>query len=586
MNAVSRALRAAAIVCALGTVGPGAASAANWEGSLSGSDTLFLSGGDVVTNKNFQVSATTTQLLIKDFSSTPGSATGACTYAAFTVSCPGAGVTTVFAGLGPGNDMFTTNTSLEVVVFGNAGNDTISGNTGVDLLVGADGNDTLNGGGGKDVLTDGAQLLFGDSGASGNDVMHGDGDDDLLDAGFGSSALNAATRAGGRDTLDGGSGTDTIDYSQRTAPLTITESSGAADDGELGEQDTVTAAERILGGSAADHITGGAGLNTLEGRDGADLLEGGGGADTLLGGAGDDVLDGGPAGDALSGSTGADTATYAARTQPVTVTLDDVGSDGEAGENDNAGSDVENVTGGGGADVISGSGTANGLTGGVGDDALNGLGGDDSLDGGDGNDTLDGGTGSDAYAGGPGADTILARDDSPDTISCGADADTVTADTQDTVAADCETVSRPAVAGGGGTGGGGGGTGGGGTGGPGGGPGPVKDLVGPRLSIALNAAATASRARITVTVTCPKAEPAPCRSGRVALTFKRGKRTIKAGSATFATLKPGQKRRLAIAVPRSARPLLGRLRRLAATATAKDAAGNTGKAARTIVLPR
>ena len=75
------------------------------------------------------------------------------------------------------------------------------------------------------------------------------------------------------------------------------------------------------------------------------------------------------------------------------------------------------------------------------------LGGDgaDTLTGGAGGDTVDGGLGADALAGGPGADHLISRDGLADTVACGDGADDVDADTLDTVAADCESVTRTAT---------------------------------------------------------------------------------------------------------------------------------------------
>ncbi|MCU1678641.1 MAG: Hemolysin-type calcium-binding region, partial [Frankiales bacterium] len=265
MTAANRLLGAGALVCTLGLVGPAVAAAVPWEASPSGGS-LSITGGDTMANKDFRVSVFGTGLRVTEYNGTAGStSSGSCTYTDAvddTVDCPAPGTSTIFAGLGPGNDQFDiVNTALPVLVFGNAGSDTIIGGLGADLLVGATGSDTLKGGAGDDLLTDGATFLFGDSGSGGNDVMQGQGDDDTLDAGFGSSALAAQTRAGGRDTLDGGNGLDVIDYSLRDAPLTITEADGVANDGESGEQDQVLSGERILGGSAADHIAGAAGGN-------------------------------------------------------------------------------------------------------------------------------------------------------------------------------------------------------------------------------------------------------------------------------------------------------------------------------------
>jgi Ca2+-binding RTX toxin-like protein len=90
---------------------------------------------------------------------------------------------------------------------------------------------------------------------------------------------------------------------------------------------------------------------------------------------------------------------------------------------------VEDVDGSVGGDSLTGDDGPNTLRGGPGDDTIAGAGGDD---------ILDGGSGSDAISDGQGADIILARDGEPDQISCGDGVDSVVADPQDAVAADCE----------------------------------------------------------------------------------------------------------------------------------------------------
>lgn len=78
------------------------------------------------------------------------------------------------------------------------------------------------------------------------------------------------------------------------------------------------------------------------------------------------------------------------------------------------------------------------LFGGAGNDTIKGGSGVDNIAGEDGDDTLDGAGGSDTVNGGPGADKISGGPD-PDQLACGEDAmvDTVSADSSDSVAADC-----------------------------------------------------------------------------------------------------------------------------------------------------
>ena len=93
------------------------------------------------------------------------------------------------------------------------------------------------------------------------------------------------------------------------------------------------------------------------------------------------------------------------------------------------------------ATVLAGSGADSVIAGGASDE-LSGGEGNDTLDGGGGDDVISGDQGVDSLAGGPGADGITTRDGEPDRVACGDGADTVDADTLDTVAVDCESVTR------------------------------------------------------------------------------------------------------------------------------------------------
>ena len=83
--------------------------------------------------------------------------------------------------------------------------------------------------------------------------------------------------------------------------------------------------------------------------------------------------------------------------------------------------------------TLVGGARADGLRGTAGPDRLSGLGGNDRLYGGKGRDRLDGGSGD---------DSIFAVDGVRDVVRCGTGRDRVSADRADTVARDCESVSR------------------------------------------------------------------------------------------------------------------------------------------------
>ncbi len=90
---------------------------------------------------------------------------------------------------------------------------------------------------------------------------------------------------------------------------------------------------------------------------------------------------------------------------------------------------VANVTGGLDADSLTGDDGPNTLRGGPGEDSIAGGGGDDVIDGGPGADTLSGDAGD---------DVILSRDGASDHVACGPGTDSVVADPEDVIAADCE----------------------------------------------------------------------------------------------------------------------------------------------------
>jgi Ca2+-binding RTX toxin-like protein len=240
-------------------------------------------------------------------------------------------------------------------------------------------------------------------GGSGSDSLHGGEDDDTF---------RTASTADGADVYDGGPGTDTLSYENRTQPLTI-KVDKMPNDGEMGEKDDVQdTIETLIGGSAADTITGGDADNTIVGGLGNDVLNGGAGEDMFVETEmqqGADVMNGGP---------GLDTVDYTDRPTKLNVTLciptqisctsgicNCAGDDGEANERD-ALVFIENVYGGRGDDTLSGSSADNIFIGNEGNDTITGFEGDDTIYAGDGNDTLSGGPGDDLLSGDLGSDTF------------------------------------------------------------------------------------------------------------------------------------------------------------------------------------
>jgi Ca2+-binding RTX toxin-like protein len=242
------------------------------------------------------------------------------------------------------------NTST-VAVFGLAGNDSISldeanGALPRAMLFGGAGNDTLTGGSGDD-------QLFGEAG---NDVLLGKGGNDLLFGGAGDDVLTGGTgndqvfgQAGndqmiwnpgdGTDLNEGGDGIDTVIVNGGNASETFTVSPngsrvrfdridpapfsldiGTSENLQVnmnGGDDSFTASNGLAnliqisvdGGAGNDTIVGGDGNDRLSGGEGNDLLIGGRGSDVLLGGSGNDtfVWNPGDGSDVVEGQGGFDT---------------------------------------------------------------------------------------------------------------------------------------------------------------------------------------------------------------------------------------------------------------------------------------
>lgn len=260
-------------------------------------------------------------------------------------------------------------------------------------------------------------------GGLGNDTLRGGDGDDVLDGGDGTDTFQTGTADDGDETYVGGAGADVVDYSTRTADLTVTmDGTTTGNDGEGTEADKISDdIETVKGGSGADSFTGNGSANTFYAGAGNDTLIGAGGIDMLYGEAGDDTFDeeaSANGGDTFTGGAGTDTIDYSGRSADTTIKLDNTATSGESGETDKIATDVENVLGGSAIDTITGSAVANVIDGGAGDDIISSLAGADTITGGDGNDTMSGGTeddlflmgsaaaGNDIITGGTGVDKV------------------------------------------------------------------------------------------------------------------------------------------------------------------------------------
>ncbi|MCI5097342.1 MAG: hypothetical protein MRY77_13585, partial [Rhodobacteraceae bacterium] len=278
----------------------------------------------------------------------------------------------------------------DAILNGGAGDDILAGSTArfSDSLTDI-GSDTLNGGDDFDIVTynlategltanlsdqsqntgDAAGDLFlfveGLEGTGFNDRLIGDANANLLN---GSDGNDSFETRGGRDTVEGGAGTDHLSFVDQQNGVNVNIATGSAVGGV--ENVTFSGIENVTGTVFVDFITGDSGANRLRGLGNFDFFIGSGG------------------GDFFDGGTGRDMVSYVNADSAVTV---DLGSSrGLAGQ---AAGDryvsIERITGSIHADFI---------IGGDGAEDFRGLGGFDTFVG--------SGGGRERYDGGSGRDTV------------------------------------------------------------------------------------------------------------------------------------------------------------------------------------
>ncbi|WP_176400415.1 beta strand repeat-containing protein [Sphingobium sp. Z007] len=326
---------------------------------------------------------------------------------------------------------------------GTSGNDTLTGTTGADVINGYAGDDIIDGGSGNDIIDAG----------SGADIVSGGAGDDLFKMSSISTGLPNAT-------YDGGSGFDTLDYSNsasyiywsfdtRTGLYNVWDVDFRRVEKLIGGsgQDifnfyTISDGLTIYGGGGADDIHGGYGDDIIYGGTGDDDLSAGQGYNRIYGEAGDDYISATSGGGIIDGGSGNDTVEAYGTTDLNLGRADGYWGTHELSNIENIvfatvsqsvgiGNDVANrisissifetysaamFEGRGGDDFLQGGALADQLDGGEGNDELVGKKGNDSLIGGAGNDILDGGEGDDLLQAGSG-DDILYGDTGVDTVS-------------------------------------------------------------------------------------------------------------------------------------------------------------------------
>lgn len=185
---------------------------------------------------------------------------GCAKRAAQEVRCRG-DITSVFVGAGGGRDRVRCDGEA-VLIYGEGGADR--------LMAGGCGSD-LVGGPGDDVLVGDRrwQWLVG---GGGGDVLRGRGGDDRLKG-------DGHRSSRGADLLDGGAGSDTASWDERTTGIRVELANGTGPEG-----DRLRDVEELSGTRGDDVLIGDAGRNRLRGSYGHDRLVGRGGRDTLNGG--------------------------------------------------------------------------------------------------------------------------------------------------------------------------------------------------------------------------------------------------------------------------------------------------------------
>jgi hypothetical protein len=238
------------------------------------------------------------------------------------------------------------------------------------------------------------------SGGSGDDRVSTAGGNDIIDPGTGADHVSShggddevkeTAQPDGPDVYDLGSITEenSVDFRLRTSPILYNATAGIG--GASGENDRISGARVIVGGSADDTIVGGSANESFSGLGGNDELTGKEGRDLLDGGSGDNRLYGDEGTDRLEAEDGADLAEGGYDEDYFRLRGGDDVADGDQG-NDR---------------LLLGSGNDRGY-GGDGEDTIFGDQGEDTIFGEYASNWVIGGPGADRLVAGVGEDTILA----------------------------------------------------------------------------------------------------------------------------------------------------------------------------------
>jgi len=479
---------------------------------------------------------------------------------------------------------FNSAVADDQVVTADTGTLTINGGDGDDNIVGSKNADHLIGGLGSDRIT-GFTGPDDVDGGEGNDVMtwnNGDGNDtNDGDGGTDETQINGRNTTddmtvqpiGGRVRFDRvAPGPFNVDMDVER--LTINSQAG---DDKLVTSPGVTLPITIDAGPGVDDITTGDAGDLVQGGEGADTLNAGAGGDRIVGNPGNDVMNAGPGDDTMvwnNGDTndqmngqdgldriennlGAADDVSQIKVENGRVRYDRVNAPfnlsiatSEVFElNTFGGNDTLDVQPGVGAliAIVADAGSGN--------DRFNGGDESDTFFGGLGDDTLEPGAGFDSVDGQDGNDRLLVRDNTGDLARGGAGTDSAIADTAD-VLAEIESADVP----------------------------PAADtratalrVISKRINSKLRRGIYTARVRVE----CPAVETGGCKGTLSLLTAKSLRiRGVKVPSALLVskrfTLRPGQRRTLAMKLPRGIGKFADSKRRLSlrAQSISRDAAGN------------
>lgn len=347
------------------------------------------------------------------------------------------GLTVVNASAATGTvNIHGSSRTADLTLTGGAGNDSIAGGSGNDTIAGGGGSNTIDAGAGTDTVSyasQGSGVMASINGTSAA-VTHSSGSDTLSNAeivqGSNHADIFTVASASAGITVDGGGGTDMMDYSAMASGITATVTGTSASVVHAGGTDAISNVEILSGSAYNDTFVGGGGNDTFFGGVGADHMTGGSGADTFVYTAVNQSQDGASVRDVITDFTsGTDHIDISLTGTHVDVSGFEIAGTYNAGQSSLTGgsSRTGGVAGDGfyssfdhalyiyqgstNSDIASDGGFVIDSTGTIaaGDLRFNitGTAGNDTLVGGMGDDTLAGGAGANTLTGGSGADSFV-----------------------------------------------------------------------------------------------------------------------------------------------------------------------------------